>query len=430
MNIIIVGTQWGDEGKGKIIDIFSKDTDYIVRYQGGSNAGHTVVVEGKEYIFHLIPSGILHKDKICCIGNGVVVDPSVLINEIKDLAGAGIGIGGRLKISPLAHIILPYHKILDELREAKSAKNKIGTTKRGIGPCYADKINRCGIRIIDLLNPLLFKAKLKDNLKEKNEILNKVYRHPGFKFNKIYKDYLAYGKTLSKFISNIQSLLNNAEQEGKDILFEGAQGTFLDVDFGTYPFVTSSSATAGGACTGTGFSPVKIDKVIGVAKAYTTRVGEGPFPTEFSRVFQEFIRRKGNEFGATTGRPRRCGWFDALMVKEAILLNGIKELVITKLDVLGGLKNISFCTAYKYKGKLFREFPYDSEVLKEASAVYQEVPGWDADINGLKRYKDLPLNARKYLMRLEGILGVKISLVSVGSSRDETIFVRSFASNT
>jgi adenylosuccinate synthase len=421
MNIVIVGIQWGDEGKGKIIDILSKRVDYIVRYQGGSNAGHTVVVEGKEYVFHLIPSGILHKDKICCIGNGVVIDAASLIKEIKDLSASGIYIDSRLKISSLAHVILPYHKILDELREIKRSK-KIGTTKRGIGPCYADKINRCGIRMIDLLNSRVLKDKLKDNLKEKNEILKKVYKHSGFQFNKLYKEYSNYGKVLSKYICNTHLLLNKAMAQKKDILFEGAQGTFLDIDFGTYPFVTSSSATAGGACVGTGISPIKIDKIIGVAKAYTTRVGEGPFPTEFAPVFNKFIREKGHEFGATTGRPRRCGWFDLVMVKEAVLLNGISELAIMKLDVLDGLKKVKICTAYKYKGRVFKDFPYDLEVLENASPVYKEMPGWSDCITGIRHYKDLPRNAKNYLSELQESLGVKISFVSVGSSRDETIF--------
>jgi adenylosuccinate synthase len=420
MNTVIVGTQWGDEGKGKIIDLLARKADYIARYQGGNNAGHTVVVNGKEYIFHLIPSGILHRGKICCIGNGVVIDPVVLIKEIKDLISRNIRIDNRLKISHLAHIILPYHKILDQLRETKRV-HKIGTTGRGIGPCYADKISRCGIRMIDLLNPQLFKDKLKDNLSEKNEVFKKVYGHPGFRFNTIYQEYLNYGKLLSRYICNVHLLLNKAIKEKKDILFEGAQGTFLDIDFGTYPFVTSSSATAGGACIGSGISPVKIDKVVGVAKAYTTRVGEGPFPTEFPPIFAKFIRDKGNEFGATTGRPRRCGWFDSLMVKEAVLLNGISELAITKLDVLDGLKSIKICIAYKYKGKRFGEFPYDLEVLNKAKPVYKEMPGWNKVITHLRRYRDLPLNAKNYLACLQDILKSKISIISVGSSREETI---------
>lgn len=421
MNIVLVGTQWGDEGKGKIIDILSGKVDYIVRYQGGNNAGHTVVAGNREYIFHLMPSGILHKGKICCIGNGVVIDPQVLLKEMSSLSASKININGRLKVSSLAHVIMPYHKILDQLRETKRS-NKIGTTGRGIGPCYADKISRCGIRMIDLLNPRVFRDKLNDNLREKNEIFRKVYCHPGFDFEKIYKEYLRYGRLFSSYICNTALLLNKAVKDKKDILFEGAQGTFLDIDFGTYPFVTSSSATSGGACIGTGVPPVKIDKVIGVAKAYTTRVGEGPFPTEFQAAFGNFIREKGNEFGATTGRPRRCGWFDAVMVKEAVLLNGISELAIMKIDVLDGLKTIKICTAYKYKGKSFNEFPYDLEVLKNAKPVYKEMAGWPKTVNNPRHYRDLHPNAKRYLERLSAILQTKVSMVSVGSSREATIF--------
>ena len=421
MNIVLVGTQWGDEGKGKIIDILSQKVDCIVRYQGGNNAGHTVVVNNKEYIFHLIPSGILHPGKICCIGNGVVVDPAGLIKEIRDITASGISIGKRLKISRLAHVILPYHKILDQLRETKR-KHKIGTTGRGIGPCYADKINRCGIRVGDLVSPKIFKDKLKDNLKEKNEIFHKVYGHAGFNLDQIYKEYLGYGKFLAQYICDTALYINGLAFRRKDILFEGAQGTFLDIDFGTYPFVTSSSTTSGGACIGTGLPPVKINKVIGVAKAYTTRVGEGPFPTEFSSKFSQFMRDKGREFGATTGRPRRCGWFDSVLVKQAILLNGISELAIMKLDILDGLKEVKICTAYKYKGEVLKEIPYDLGLFKRMQPVYQTMPGWDKPVNRVKYYKDLPFDARRYLCRLEALLGTKISLVSVGSAREETIF--------
>jgi len=420
MNTVLIGTQWGDEGKGKIVDILSSYADYIVRYQGGSNAGHTVVVKGKEYIFHLVPSGILHKGKVCCIGNGVVVDPAALIKEIDGLAENGICVDGRLKISTLAHIIMPYHKILDSLREQKR-KHRIGTTGRGIGPCYSDKINRCGIRMVDLLNRSVLEDKLHDNLKEKNEIFKKVYGHPGFNFKAMYKEYLSYGERLAPHVCNIALLLHKANQQGKDILFEGAQGTFLDIDFGTYPFVTSSSATAGGASTGTGVPPTALDKVVGVTKAYTTRVGEGPFPTEFEKDFAVFIRDKGHEFGATTGRPRRCGWFDSVMVKEAVLLNGITELAVMKLDVLDGLRSISICTAYKYKGKVFKEFPHDCEVLQRGVPLYRRVRGWEGPISGIRRYKDLPANAKTYLSILQDILRTRIAIISLGSSRDETI---------
>lgn len=422
MNIVLVGMQWGDEGKGKIIDILSRKVDYIVRYQGGNNAGHTVVVGKKQYIFHLIPSGILHPGKICCIGNGVVIDPAVLLGELDDLRKNGIDFSRRFKISSLAHLIMPYHKNLDQLREGKR-KNKIGTTGRGIGPCYADKINRCGIRMTDLLNPDVFRDKLKDNLKEKNEIFKKVYQHPGFSFKKIYREYLRYGELFAAYICNTAVLLNQAIHEKKDILLEGAQGTFLDIDFGTYPFVTSSSTISGGACIGTGISPDKINKVIGVCKAYTTRVGEGPFPTEFTKDFGKIMRDKGNEFGATTGRPRRCGWFDAVLAKESVMLNGISELAIMKMDVLDGLAQVKICTSYKYKGKIFKEFPCDLEVLSKATAVYKQMAGWPREPNQPSSFKQLHPNARAYLLELQKLLGVKITMVSIGSARKDTIFI-------
>jgi len=422
MNTVIVGAQWGDEGKGKIIDILSAKADYIVRYQGGSNAGHTVVVNGKGYVFHLIPSGILHKGKICFIGNGVTIDPEYLLEEIDSLAEANISVESRLKISELAHVIMPYHKVLDKLRESKRT-HRIGTTGRGIGPCYADKINRCGVRMVDLLNPKVLKEKLADNLKEKNEIFKKVYQHQGYKLSSIYKKYLNFGRLLAPYICDTALLLNSAIDKKKDLLFEGAQGTFLDIDFGTYPFVTSSSATSGGCCIGSGVAPTKIDKVIGVVKAYTTRVGEGPFPTEFNKSFSDFIRKKGKEFGATTGRPRRCGWFDSILVKRAVLLNGITELALTKMDILDGLKTLEIATAYKYKGKLFREFPSDYEVLANAKPVYKQMRGWLDTTNNISKYKYLPANAKSYISLLEDILKARVSIVSVGQSRDETIFL-------
>ncbi|RJO64733.1 MAG: adenylosuccinate synthase [Candidatus Omnitrophota bacterium] len=421
MNTVIVGAQWGDEGKGKIIDILAQTADYVVRYQGGSNAGHTVVTNGHEFIFHLIPSGILHKGKICCIGNGVTIDPAALLEEIERLAKAKIGVARRLKISCLAHVIMPYHKVLDELREAKRT-HKIGTTRRGIGPCYSDKINRCGIRMIDLLNAKVLRNKLKDNLLEKNEIFKKVYQYPGFVFEALYRDYLQYGRKLSSYICNTALVINRAVEAKKKILFEGAQGTFLDIDFGTYPYVTSSSAISGGSCIGTGVAPVKIDKVVGVAKAYTTRVGEGPFPTEFGAAFGKLIREKGAEFGATTGRPRRCGWIDLLMLKEAILLNGISELALTKLDVLDGLKTINLAVAYRYKGTLLKEFPQDSEALWKAKPVYKQMQGWSKTISDTKDYAQLPPRARDYVSYLEDALKTEISIISVGSSREKTIY--------
>jgi len=419
--MVIVGAQWGDEGKGKLIDFLSRDSDYIVRYQGGNNAGHTVVVKGKEFIFHLVPSAILHRGKVCVIGNGVVVDPLALKEEILTLKKKGVRIdGNNLKISLNAHIVMPYHRILDALRESKR-QEKLGTTKRGIGPCYSDKVARCGIRVVDLLNKKVFKEKLLDNLREKNEIFRKVYKQKQFSFNNIYREYNGYAGLLQQFACDTALLLNGALDKGKSILFEGAQGTFLDIDFGTYPFVTSSNATAGGVCSGTGVSPTKIQRVIAAVKAYTTRVGEGPFPTEFSRELMEKIRSKGKEFGATTGRPRRCGWFDSVMVKYAVTINGIDELAMMKMDVLDELPAIKICTAYKYKGKVYKEFPLDSEVLRNARPVYEELPGWQSKICAVRNYSKLPGNCRRYIERLEDILRCKIGFISVGSQRDETI---------
>ncbi len=420
MNTVLVGLQWGDEGKGKVIDILAKDADYIVRYQGGNNAGHTVVVNGKTSIFHLIPSGILHKDKVCVIANGVVVDPLALLEEMKSLEKEKVDYAGRLKISSQAHLIFPYHRILDGLREGKR-RLKIGTTGRGIGPCYADKVARCGIRMGDLYNKELFSGKLNDNLIEKNEIFKKVFQHSGFSFNEIYKEYLGYARKLKPYVCNVPVLLDEARGKNKSILFEGAQGTFLDIDFGTYPFVTSSSCVAGGVCIGAGVPPTAIDKVIGVVKAYTTRVGEGPFPTEFKTSLMEEIRGKGKEFGATTGRPRRCGWFDAVMAKFSVMINGVDEMAVMKLDVLDEQKTIKICTGYKYKGKIFDEYPQDLQVLSGVGAVYEEHPGWQENISGVRSYGQLPVSARRYLDRLQELLRVKISYISVGSKREETI---------
>lgn len=420
MNTIVIGLQWGDEGKGKLIDILAQDADYIVRYQGGNNAGHTVVVNGKSHIFHLIPSGILHKDKLCLIGNGVVIDPEALLQEIAALKKEKIDYQARLKISSQAHIIFPYHRILDSLRESKRHL-RIGTTGRGIGPCYADKVARCGIRVCDLFNQKLFIQKLKDNLAEKNEIFRKVFHHQGFQFEALYAQYVSYARKLKPLVCNVPLFLAEAQGKGKSILFEGAQGSFLDIDFGTYPFVTSSSATSGGACIGTGVPPTKMNKVVGVAKAYTTRVGEGPFVTEFKPSLNEIIREKGKEFGATTGRPRRCGWFDGVMAKFSCLINGVSEMAVMKLDVLAELKTIKICTAYTYKGKRVSEFPYDLEVLTKAKPVYEELPGWQKNISNVRYYAELPQNARQYLDRLQELLKVKISYVSVGSKREETI---------
>jgi len=422
-NIIVVGAQWGDEGKGKVIDIFSRDFDYIVRYQGGNNAGHTVVIGEEKFILHLTPSGILHKKKICVIGNGVVVDPLALMDEINKLESKGIDVKGRLFVSESAHVIFPYHRKIDELKEQKKGKSKIGTTKKGIGPCYADKVSRSGIRVIDLLNPGFLKDKLTANIEEKNRILMALYGFKGFSVDEVYGDYLDFGRKMKDFVCDTALLLNNAVKERKSILFEGAQGTMLDLDFGTYPFVTSSNATSGGALTGSGVGPTRISKVVGVVKAYTTRVGEGPFPTEFSEDMMKKIRTRGAEFGATTGRPRRCGWFDSCLVRHSVMVNGISEIVVTKLDVLDELEKIKICVAYKCKGGTVERFPRDISAFDSCEPVYEEVDGWMRDTTNVTSFMKLPRNAKNYLKRIQKILNTKIVLISVGSDREQTITV-------
>ena len=420
---VLVGAQWGDEGKGKVIDILTENVQYIVRYQGGNNAGHTVVIDKDKYVLHLIPSGILHPKKTCVIGHGVVIDPKALIDEIELLRSKGINSEGRLKISSKAHVIFPYHKKLDELREVRK-KGRIGTTKKGIGPCYADKVSRVGIRMADLYDKKYFRKRLEENMEEKNTIIKELHKAPGFTADEIeamFKDYAEYGEYLKPFVCDTTHLLNEALKKDKSILFEGAQGTFLDVDYGTYPFVTSSNSTAGGACTGAGVGPSKIDRVIGVVKAYTTRVGEGPFPTEFGADLMERIRQKGGEFGATTGRARRCGWFDAVLVRNSVEINGIDNVIITKIDVLDDLDNIKICTGYRYKGKLYQNVPGMPDFLDTCEPVYEEHPGWKKDTSGITRYADLPANAKKYLARVEKLIGTKITLVSVGSARKQVL---------
>jgi len=421
MNIVVVGSQWGDEGKGKLIDILSERRDITVRYQGGNNAGHTVVVGEDEYIFHLLPSAILHKGKVCVIGNGVVIDPKALLKEINDLSRRRVRVGAqRLKISGHAHVVMPYHRILDGLRESKR-KNKIGTTGRGIGPCYADKVSRCGIRMIDLLNPRVLQSKLEDNLREKNEIFQKVFNAKGYALKDIYGEYREYGKKLAPYLCDTALYLNREMDRKKSVLFEGAQGTFLDIDFGTYPFVTSSNSIAGGLCTGSGVAPTRVDKTIACVKAYTTRVGGGPFPTEFASSLKDEIRTKGNEFGSTTGRPRRCGWFDSVLVRYSIIINNVDELAIMKLDVLGDLRKIKLCVGYRHKGKTFTDFPMDFEVLSNVQPVYEELDGWRFDISAARTYAQLPANARRYIERLERLLKVGVKYISIGTKRSEII---------
>lgn len=421
MVTVVVGTQWGDEGKGKIIDYLAEDVDIIARFQGGANAGHTVVLRDKKYIFHLVPSGILYPDKICVIGNGVVLDPVSLFEEIDFLEKNGISVEGRLFISENAHITLPYHKILDRIEDKFRGKGALGTTGRGIGTTYADKFNRIGIRVIDFMEEDIFMEKLKIALELKNYLFREYYKEEMLSPDRIYQETEFYRERMRKMVINTASYLNEEIEKGKDVLAEGAQGTFLDIDFGTYPYVTASNCIAGGACTGLGISPKKIKHIIGVAKSYTTRVGMGPFPTELKGEEGEFLRKVGNEYGATTGRPRRCGWFDAVLVRFAVMVNGLDELVMTKLDVLTGIEKIKISVGYKFDGKVYKDYPFNTKVFSNCDIVYEEMDGWSEDIRGIRKYRDLPVNARRYLERIEEILNVPITMVSVGSSREQMI---------
>lgn len=418
---VLVGSQWGDEGKGKIVDILSEKYDVVARYQGGANAGHTVEIGDKKYILHLIPSGILREGVICVIGNGVVIDPKALLDEIEILEKNNITIDGRLFISHNAHLIMPYHKLLDSISE--SGQNKIGTTGRGIGPCYIDKYARKGIRIVDLLDKGRLEKKIRENLSEKNNLLKKVYDHSELDVEEIIKEYLEFDKKIDKYIKDTPVYLNNAISEGKSVLLEGAQGALLDIDHGTYPYVTSSSPTSGGACTGAGISPTKIDSVIGIVKAYTTRVGNGPFPTELLDSDGEKLRKIGAEFGATTGRPRRCGWFDAFLLKYSSMINGIDSVAITKLDVLSHFDEIKVCTGYELEGKMLKAFPNESSQLECVTPVYETLPGWKTDISGAKAYSELPAETRQYLDFIADFCNFRISIVSVGPKRSETIIL-------
>ena len=423
-NVIIVGTQWGDEGKGKIVDILARDVDVVVRFQGGSNAGHTVINKQSAFVFHLIPSGILYRGTLCMIGNGVVIDPGALIDEIDSLRAKGIKIEKNFVISHRAHVILPYHKAIEKAAEQSKGSHRIGTTGKGIGPSYADKMARIGIRMGDLLNPSLFRMKLDENLSKANEILQRVYQVEGFQLDKVFQQYIVYAERLKGYVTDTSILLNRAIDAKKSVLFEGAQGTHLDVDFGTYPYVTSSSATAGGACTGTGVGPTKINAVMGVAKAYTTRVGGGPFPTELLDVVGEGLQERGREFGATTGRPRRCGWFDAVVVRYATRVNGLTSLAVTKLDVLDGCPELKLCTGYRYSGKLYKDMPSDLEILGSCEPVYEEMCGWTSGTTGMTSYRALPLQAKRYLRRIEELAECRIDMISTGSKREETIILR------
>lgn len=421
-SVVIVGTQWGDEGKGKIVDLLTRYADTVVRFQGGNNAGHTIVLKGVKFVFHLIPSGILYGNKKCIIGNGVVLDPAVLIEEIDELKKRGyFKNDSQLMVSEEAHLILPYHRKIDMAREKVF---KIGTTGRGIGPAYEDKVARCGIRVVDLLDEKVFQKKLEDNLLQKNLYLVEVLKEKGFGFSEIFNEYLHYKARLEKYVKNTSLFLHEEMERGKRILFEGAQGALLDVDHGTYPYVTSSNTVAGNACAGSGIGPTTIHSVIGIAKAYTTRVGEGPFPTELNDPIGERIREKGGEYGATTGRPRRCGWFDAVVVNHSIRINGIREIAITKLDVLNEFDKIKICVGYRYQGKVLRHVPSDLEILTSAEPIYEELSGWNTEIKGRRKISDLPPNARRYVRRIEELTHTRVSMVSVGEERDETIQVK------
>ena len=420
-NTILVGAQWGDEGKGKIIDVLTSKADVIVRSQGGNNAGHTIVHGGSTYILHLIPSGILRRGKVCVIGNGVVIDPIALVTEIERLRRLGVKIGKNLLVSNCAHLVLPYHRLLDEQRELRKGRAKIGTTKRGIGPAYGDKAARSGLRVSDLMQPLLFAKKLQAKIRENNSILQALGAKP-INYREVHESYLAAGEKLRPFVTNTVVYLHRALQRGKGILFEGAQGTFLDIDHGTYPYVTSSNTTAGGACTGTGVPPHRMDRVVGVMKAYTTRVGEGPLPTE-DRHLTQMLHSLGREFGSTTGRARRCGWFDAVATRYATMINGIDELAITNLDGLDGVDLIRICVGYRLNGKRLEVPPCDAVQLDNCEPIYEEVSGWNQSTSSAKKLSQLPLNARNYVKRLAQLTGAAVSIVSVGPTRAQTIFL-------
>jgi adenylosuccinate synthase len=422
--VVIVGAQWGDEGKGKIVDVLTEKADVVARYQGGHNAGHTVVISNEKFILHLIPSGILHKDKLCIIGNGVVIEPSSLIDEINGLKERGIEVMNNLLISKTAHLIMPYHIAIDQAHEKMKGGKKIGTTGRGIGPAYVDKMGRTGIRVIDLYTPAVFKAKLEANIDESNYLLRNRYKTEGFSVNEVYEHYRGYAEKISPYVADTDIVISDLIRNNKNVLFEGAQGTLLDVDHGTYPFVTSSSAIAGGACTGLGVGPTAISKVLGVVKAYTTRVGGGPFPTELAGPVGEELRERGGEYGATTGRPRRCGWLDFVGLRHAVRVNGLTGIAITKLDILDSLDTIKVCVAYKHKNKHFQDLPKELHILEESEPVYEEMEGWKENTIGIKKFEKLPKKAQNYIRKIENTLGITVDVISTGQRRDELIMLR------
>ncbi len=422
-NVCVVGLQWGDEGKGKIVDVLTDDFDIIVRYQGGGNAGHTIVINDQKFVLHLIPSGILRPGKHCVIGNGVAMDPALLLQEIDELKKLGLSVDNNIHISDGAHIVFPYHKQFDLMLENEKGTSKIGTTGRGIGPCYADKMARNGIRIAELYHPEYFKERLRNIIEEKNKILVNVFHVPPLLWEKTYSEYLQYAEKMRPMVCDTVEFINEAVKESKKILFEGAQGSLLDVDFGTYPFVTSSNSTACGISAGAGVSPKQIHRILGVMKAYTTRVGSGPFPSELNGKLGEHIRRKGGEFGATTGRPRRCGWFDAVAVKHSITINGVDSIILTKFDVLDDQETIKICVGYKCGEKTYTRFPTALAALPPCEPIYEALPGWLTDTTKMRNSKDLPVNARNYISIIEDIIGLKIEMVSVGPERGQIIRV-------
>lgn len=421
--VVISGAQWGDEGKGKIVDYLAQQADTVVRFQGGSNAGHTVTVGGEEYKLRLLPSGILYKGTTCVIGNGVVVDPQTLIEEIDSLNARGIDTSN-IRLSNRAHVVMPWHKLIDALGEELRGENKIGTTKRGIGPCYIDKADRIGIRVCDLIDSEEFAARVREVLKIKNLILQKVYNHAPLNAEEIIREYEVYAERLRPFVCDTITLLNAEVDAGKKVLFEGAQATMLDIDYGTYPYVTSSHPISGGVGVGAGVAPKKINAVVGVVKAYCTRVGEGPFPTEQLNEIGDKLREAGHEFGTVTGRPRRTGWLDACIVKYAGQLSGTDYMAVTRLDILDTFDEIKMCTAYKVDGEILNEIPASLKVLAKVEPVYETFAGWKTDISNIRRYEDLPVNARKYLERMAEVTGIALGIVSVGPNRDQTIVLK------
>ncbi|WP_088012661.1 adenylosuccinate synthase [Gottfriedia acidiceleris] len=422
-SVVVVGSQWGDEGKGKITDFLSQQAEVVARYQGGNNAGHTIVFNGEKYKLHLIPSGIFFSDKICVIGNGMVVDPKALVQELAYLHDKGVTTDN-LRISNRAHVILPYHLKQDELEEERKGDNKIGTTKKGIGPAYMDKAARVGIRMADLLDKEEFYEKLKRNLEEKNNLFEKMYDSNSLNIEEIFEEYYEFGQQIKKYVCDTSVVLNDAIDGGKRVLFEGAQGVMLDIDQGTYPFVTSSNPVAGGVTIGSGVGPTKINHVVGVCKAYTTRVGEGAFPTELFDEIGNTIREVGREYGTTTGRPRRVGWFDSVVVRHARRVSGITDLSLNSIDVLTGLETVKICVAYKFRGETITEFPASLKQLAECEPVYEELPGWTEDITGVKTLDELPVNARHYVERVSQLVGIPLSVFSVGPDRNQTNIVR------